>query len=450
MPPLMKTSPSFTIALQNRGMQGLIEEVSAATAECPSSPAKEHFSDRGKDEVIHEETTASHPPSPDTAGSATDSLIRSLMEELSAAKEEIARLTKERAYFKRKAEWCTIEDQRILSPVITSTDHWQERTWLLLHEPIRSALLDFEELVASPSFDPVQYPWKVTNFFYFFNTAFAPYVRRHHQVEQKIYIPWVAGKTEIPDEVRGGYDGIEELIQEVEASEAEYKSLERAIRKGKIPPASVETSVVRSDTSAPSTLGPLSQGHEDIKAKNREKAPDEEGGPSSAPASLPATSLASAPAPSPKNTPLSSRSLYDWRRRLIARLDRLSHHLIVHMDQEESFFPPAVLRYFSQHEEERILEQMSSASAAHLELPMVLLAMDVWGSPDTKAAFLKKLSRAARYTLNTYWLSSYKKSVARSLESLALQEPPPTVYLPHMSVNQLLVAAPVFLLCTIS
>ncbi|EKU22306.1 hypothetical protein NGA_0486800 [Nannochloropsis gaditana CCMP526] len=93
---------------------------------------------------------------------------------------------------------------------------------------------------------------------------------------------------------------------------------------------------------------------------------------------------------------------------------------------------------------------MSSASAAHLELPMVLLAMDVWGSPETKAAFLKKLSRAARYTLNTYWLSSYKKSVARSLESLALQEPPPTVYLPHMSVNQLLVAAPVFLLCTIS
>ena len=76
--------------------------------------------------------------------------------------------------------------------------------------------------------------------------------------------------------------------------------------------------------------------------------------------------------------------------------------------------------------------------------------MDVWGTPEIREAFLKKLSRAARYTVEKYWLSSYKKSVAKSLESLALEEPPSFTIIPHMSVNQLLVAAPVFLLCTIS
>jgi hypothetical protein len=43
--------------------------------------------------------------------------------------------------------------------VIKSLDHWYERTWLILHEPIRMALLDIEDLVMkAPAFDPVKYP----------------------------------------------------------------------------------------------------------------------------------------------------------------------------------------------------------------------------------------------------------------------------------------------------
>lgn len=65
-------------------------------------------------------------------------------------------------YYKRRAEWLTTTDAKILSPVLTSADQWHDRTWLILHEPIRQALVDFEDLVMkTPSFDPVKFPWKV-------------------------------------------------------------------------------------------------------------------------------------------------------------------------------------------------------------------------------------------------------------------------------------------------
>lgn len=93
---------------------------------------------------------------------AKDQLIATLTEELIATKADLARISKEREYYKRRAEWATTSDPQILSPVLTSADKWHDRTWLMLHEPIRQALLDFEDLVIkTPSFDPVKFPWKV-------------------------------------------------------------------------------------------------------------------------------------------------------------------------------------------------------------------------------------------------------------------------------------------------
>lgn len=126
---------------------------------------------------------------------AKDQLIHTLTEELIKAKADLARISKERCvlacivlacaceprtmnhnsrstpdhwhqsthseYYKRRAEWATTADPQILSPVLTSADQWHDRTWLMLHEPIRQALVDFDDLVKSPSFDPVAFPWKV-------------------------------------------------------------------------------------------------------------------------------------------------------------------------------------------------------------------------------------------------------------------------------------------------
>jgi len=94
---------------------------------------------------------------------AKGQLINTLTEELLKCKADLERISKEREYFKRRAEWATTSDPKILSPVLTSADAWHDRTWLMLHEPIRQALLDFEDLVmTAPSFDPVKQPWKVS------------------------------------------------------------------------------------------------------------------------------------------------------------------------------------------------------------------------------------------------------------------------------------------------
>jgi hypothetical protein len=47
------------------------------------------------------------------------------------------------------------------------------------------------------------------------------------------------------------------------------------------------------------------------------------------------------------------------------------------------------------------------------------------------------------------YVPTFKKTLARALESLALEDQPPASYMPSMSAPTLMVAAPVFLLCTI-
>jgi hypothetical protein len=90
------------------------------------------------------------------------------------------------------------------------------------------------------------------------------------------------------------------------------------------------------------------------------------------------------------------------------------------MDEEEKYFPPIVYQHFTQKQEEAILEasgamaslvclatpadrwralrlqKMGSASHAHVELPFVLMSMDVWATPSVKDEFMAKLSVAAK------------------------------------------------------
>lgn len=229
----------------------------------------------------------------------------------------------------------------------------------------------------SPTIDIPRLRVQVANFFTYFKGAFAPYVRRHHEAEEKMYLPWIktAKAVEIPAAVTDSHEGLEGLLKAVEQSETDYKALTKA------------------------KAGP--------------------------------------------------EQLYEWRSTLIMRLSVLGDALRTHMDEEERHLPGIVAMHFTQKQEQAVLEKMGSASTAHIELPMVCFGMDVWASPAIKDAFLAQLSAPARYTLNNYWLPTFKSTLLRALESLALEEPPPATYMPLMSAPTLIAAAPVFLLCTI-
>lgn len=144
-----------------------------------------------------------------------------------------------------------------------------------------------------------------------------------------------------------------------------------------------------------------------------------------------------------------SEQLYEWRSTLIMRLSVLGDALRSHMDEEERHLPPLVAAHFTEKQEQAVLERMGSTSTAHIELPLICFGMDVWASPSIKDAFLAQLSGPARYTLTQYWLPTFKQKMARALESLALEEKPPSTYMPLMSAPTLIAAAPVFLLCSI-
>ena len=44
---------------------------------------------------------------------------------------------------------------------------------------------------------PIHDP-QVANFFTYFKNAFALYVRRHHEAEEKVYLPWIKTRVEVP------------------------------------------------------------------------------------------------------------------------------------------------------------------------------------------------------------------------------------------------------------
>jgi hypothetical protein len=112
--------------------------------------------------------------------------------------------------------------------------------------------------------------------------------------------------------------------------------------------------------------------------------------------------------------------------------------LVEHMNEEEAFFPPAVAAYFSKAKEDETLEvvypwhdplihtvcwltpmesrttsvkpyspwpgpcdgqRMVSPRSAHIDLPMILMAMGYWGTPQIKENFMQKLSGPAKYVL---------------------------------------------------
>lgn len=56
---------------------------------------------------------------------------------------------------------------------------------------------------------------------------------------------------------------------------------------------------------------------------------------------------------------------------------------------------------------------------------------------------------SGRQTLSQYWLPTFKKTLWNMLESLALEEPPPTTYVPLLSAPVLIASSPVLLLCSI-
>lgn len=69
---------------------------------------------------------------------------------------------------------------------------------------------------------------------------------------------------------------------------------------------------------------------------------------------------------------------------------------------------------------------------AHIELSMIVAGLEAWATPEARETILaKRLSPVGRWTLETYWLPTYKGRNLFLLQSLMLEaEAQPTAPLP--------------------
>jgi len=119
----------------------------------------------------------------------------------------------------------------LLSVVIKREDmeHWYNCAYLIPHEPIRQWCLDIETYVVNnDTFDPIAYPWKMHNFFEWYNEYFYEVVVHHHGVEEKIVNPWLATKgIQTPVKMEADHDTLHKYLDGVKDFEAQYRALNR-------------------------------------------------------------------------------------------------------------------------------------------------------------------------------------------------------------------------------
>eukprot|EP00742_Colponemidia_sp_Colp-10_P001571 GILJ01001690.1.p1 GENE.GILJ01001690.1~~GILJ01001690.1.p1 ORF type:complete len:291 (-),score=39.83 GILJ01001690.1:173-1006(-) len=89
-----------------------------------------------------------------------------------------------------------------LSRVLQNAEHWYEIGLLYPHEAIRQDLKTFTQIFSRDNVSgSLSDAWKVQRFLQYFSKYFYPMVHGHHDVEEKIYVPWVKSRVAVPDKV---------------------------------------------------------------------------------------------------------------------------------------------------------------------------------------------------------------------------------------------------------
>eukprot|EP00284_Hemiselmis_tepida_P017540 CAMPEP_0174923928 /NCGR_PEP_ID=MMETSP1355-20121228/6913_1 /TAXON_ID=464990 /ORGANISM="Hemiselmis tepida, Strain CCMP443" /LENGTH=316 /DNA_ID=CAMNT_0016169669 /DNA_START=23 /DNA_END=969 /DNA_ORIENTATION=- len=117
----------------------------------------------------------------------------------------------------------------LLSVVIKPDEmgEWYNCVYLIPHEPIRQWCLDMETYVVNnDSFDAVAYPWKMDNFFRFYNEYFYDVVHHHHDTEENLVNPWFSSKgINTPNKLEADHVVLMKYLDGVKDFERQYRTM---------------------------------------------------------------------------------------------------------------------------------------------------------------------------------------------------------------------------------
>lgn len=84
---------------------------------------------------------------------------------------------------------------KVTSRVLTDPNDWTEEGYLIPHEPLRMGLRLARDALNAGALDA---PWKIPIFFTWLE-YFEHLIHTHHDIEEKIFFPWIATKAPIPE-----------------------------------------------------------------------------------------------------------------------------------------------------------------------------------------------------------------------------------------------------------
>ena len=120
------------------------------------------------------------------------------------------------------------EPLEILSPNFTEEDlkDWRSTTMLVTHEPIRSGMNTLMEITNKKYYtttDCKVLEKKMKLLFKWYNDIFYKFVIHHHNVEEKIYYPWILSKTEaLPEKLSKDLATLNKMLDEIKNSRSSF------------------------------------------------------------------------------------------------------------------------------------------------------------------------------------------------------------------------------------
>jgi iron-sulfur cluster repair protein YtfE (RIC family) len=105
----------------------------------------------------------------------------------------------------------------------TGSKLWNEASLLVPHEVIRNDIIRLWRAVSPENFKPVE-PWKVDNWFKYYTEYFYTGVHQHHDLEEKIYVPWIKSKVSyIPEKLSDDHKQLMSLLDKIKNKKKDFE-----------------------------------------------------------------------------------------------------------------------------------------------------------------------------------------------------------------------------------
>jgi len=102
----------------------------------------------------------------------------------------------------------------VTSSVYKNPTEWWQKSYLVPHEVLRHGMSDMQSALQRKFVSEINHHWKILNFFKWYNRYFYDFIHHHHDLEEKVFFPWMSKKFTVPPKLSADH---KELLAALDA-----------------------------------------------------------------------------------------------------------------------------------------------------------------------------------------------------------------------------------------